>query len=110
MQLKNSPSIEKTPSPSGPRRFDPLLIAILGLHAFAIPATCETLVGHWANPVLASGEAVLGPLQDAAKLISKSTSDYSTLSGSVSTIDYKETHILTRGTGSSLLSVAGGFW
>ena len=48
--------------------------------------------------MLASGEAVLGPLQDAAKLISKSTSDYSTLSGSVSTIDYKETHILTRGT------------
>lgn len=53
---------------------------------------------QWSNPVLATAEAVLGPLTEAAKLVSGILTDYCKLNAYTTIQYYKSTEISTRGT------------
>lgn len=79
-------------------RLAQVAIPILGISLLSESAHSEIPVDHWANPVLANAQLVLGPLENAAKLVSKAFTDYSVLIGSVSIVNYRETHVFTRGT------------
>ena len=58
----------------------------------------EIPVDQWANPVLATADSVLGPLSDAAKLLSGIYLDYSKLTATTTIQYYKSTETSKRGT------------
>ena len=62
------------------------------------PSRAEAPVDKWSNPVLAVGDAVLGPLSEAAKLVSSIYFDYSKLTASTTIQYFSSTEISTRGT------------
>ncbi len=63
-----------------------------------IIAQAEAPADGWSNPVLAAKDTVLGPLSDAAKLVSAAYLDYSSLTASTTIQSFTSTEISTRGT------------
>lgn len=71
---------------------------VLACLAAVGPSRAEIPVSQWANPVLASADAVLGPLSDAAKLASGIYTDYCKLNAYTTIQYYKSLEKSTRGT------------
>lgn len=73
-------------------------VVLLACLVSAGGSRAEIPVNQWANPVLASADAVLGPLSDAAKLVSGIYTDYCKLNAYTTIQYYKSVEISTRGT------------
>lgn len=73
-------------------------LALLALAWSASEMWAEIPVDHWANPVLATADLVVGPLVEAAKTASGMYTDYSRLAAYTTIQYYKSTETSKRGT------------
>ncbi len=73
-------------------------VVLLACLVSAGGSRAEIPVNQWANPVLATADAVLGPLSDAAKLVSAIYTDYCKLNAYTTIQYYKSTETSKRGT------------
>ena len=69
-----------------------------GVLCLARISKAEIPADLWSNPVLASGDGVIGPLMEGAKTTTKIIFDYSALTAVVTVQDYTEIHKTTLGT------------
>ena len=78
-----------------------LIRCLLLTHAalvLCIRGAAEVASDLWGNPVLASGDGVIGLFEEAAKSTSNIIFDYSVLTATVNIQNYTEVHTTTRGT------------